>query len=101
MPSPVMTEVEKRLNEMMAPHENPDRSRYIQERFKDLCMRLQLEGIPLEVLAYSVAQHATACVASLKMARLIRPELADALAEDFVDTLHRAYPGATEVGSKQ
>lgn len=102
MPGPVETDVEKQLSVMMmAAHGDPAYAHRIQERIQQLIMRFQQENIPLDLLAYCVAQHATACVASMKMARLISPELADLLAQDFTDTVHRAFPGTTQLGNKQ
>lgn len=101
MPGPVETDVEKRLSALMAGYGDPGYSFRIQSRIKELVMRMQFENVPYEILAFSIAQHAAACVASMKMMGAIRPELADLLAQDFTDTVHRAFPGTTQLGNKQ
>jgi hypothetical protein len=101
MADPVTTDVEKRLNAMMERYGPPTRARALMARFKDMTMQLQFEGIPYELIAYSVAQHASGAVASMKMAGAIRPELADALGEDFAETMQRAHLGAKQLASKQ
>lgn len=101
MAEPVTTDVEKRLNAMMERYGDPDRARALMARLKDVTMQMQFEGIPYDLIAYSVAQHASSAVAAMKMAGAIRPELAHALGEDFTETLHRAHPGAPQLGNRQ
>lgn len=104
MEFPVETEVEKRLRALMAPHESVlelARARPLMHPFKTLVDGMYAAGHHPEVIAWVVAQHAAAAVAALKMTRFIRPEVADALAEDFVETLNRAHPGTTAIGSRQ
>lgn len=96
----VTTDVEKRLDVIMSQYGDPVVSRCIQQQFRELAMRLQWQGISYELIAYSIAQHASATVAAMKMKGVIHPELADALGEDFVETLQRAHPGARQLASK-
>jgi hypothetical protein len=101
MADPVTTDVEKRLNEMMAPYGNPARGKALMQRFRDLTMAMQFEGVPYDLIAWALAQHASSAVAAMKMAGAIRPELANALAQDFAETIQRADRGARELASKQ
>jgi len=85
---------EARLNALMKQYGNPDRTRLLTVRFTALVHRMEGEGHPPELVAFAVAQHAAALVAAMKMAGLMRPELADALAADFVDSIvNRAIVG--------
>lgn len=101
MAEPVTTDIENRLNAIMAAHGHPDRARELQADLQQTVYAMQTAGISLELIAYSIAQHASAAVAAMKMARLIDPVLADLLAQDFTDTVHRAFPGAAQLGNKQ
>jgi hypothetical protein len=86
---------------MMSRYGDPSRATALMERFKDLTMRMQFENVPYDLIAYALAQHAAGAVAAMKMAGAIRPELADTLAQDFAETMHRAHVGTRQLASKQ
>ncbi|HSV90942.1 MAG TPA: hypothetical protein VLH80_07565 [Nitrospiraceae bacterium] len=101
MEKPATTDCEKRLDKMMSRYGSYETAHALQKQLQELVIQMNLSGAAPELIAYSVAQHASACVAALKMAKIIDPHLADALAEDFFETIHRAFPGAPGLRSKQ
>lgn len=87
------TEVEKRLDELMAQYPNTEVTRFFTFKIKALCEAMA-DSVPLEHAAFIVVQHATGFVAALKMTGQLRPELAATLVEDFSETINkRAFPG--------
>ena len=90
------TEVENTLNALMERHDAFD---LVVGMMKELQAQvLTLRALAChhpEVLAYAFAQHAAAMVGAMKIAKQIRPELADALAKDFDESVRlRSRPGA-------
>lgn len=96
MPEPVLTEVEKRLESLMARYPNTSVSRHLQESLKDTVDSMLSGGIPIEVVAFAVAQHAAAFVGAMRMVGTCRPELADALAQDFLEFVTCPNRGNTQ-----
>lgn len=101
MPDTTETDVEKQLNALMSRYGDSRASRELQEDLRQSVNSMLVAGIPHELIAFSVAQHATGFVTAMKMVGTCRPELADLLAQDFTDTVHRAFPGTTQLGNKQ
>lgn len=99
MAMPIESDVEKKLNALMARHGSPNQISEMCEKIKSIALSPRMESFHPEVVAFAFAQHATAMVAAMKIAQIIRPELADALARDFYDTVQiRARPGAGKIG---
>jgi hypothetical protein len=94
------TTVENKLNEMMEPHNSYEQIVAMCEDLKNQAMCLRhLGSHHPEVIAFAFAQHAAAMVAAMKIAKQIRSELADALAQDFYETVKdRSVPGAGKLG---
>lgn len=88
------TAIEQRLDKMMAVYpDNPNAER-LTARIAAAVDRAVREGVPPELAGYLVAQHAVSYVSALKITSQARPELCDALAEDFLESIkHRAFPG--------
>lgn len=93
------TAVENELNALIEQHDSLD-------LIVGMMRELQAQVLTLralachhpEVLAYAFAQHAAAMISAMKIAKQIRPELADALAKDFDETVRlRSLPGATQI----
>lgn len=99
MPLPVETDIEKKLNALMARHGSHEHIVEMCNKIKSFALDPKMEAFHPEVVAYTFAQHATAMIAAMKIARLIRPELADLLARDFYETVQvRARPGVMQLG---
>lgn len=99
MPLPVETEIEKKLNALMKRHGSPQLVLEQCEKIKSIVLSPRIEAFHPELVAFTFAQHATAMIAAMKIARLIRPELADLLAQDFSETVQvRARPGVVQLG---
>jgi hypothetical protein len=103
MAEPETTEVEHTLNVLMEPHDSFD---LVLDMMKDLQNQVltlrSLGSVHPEVIAYVYAQHATAMISAMKIAKKIRPEFADALAKDFDETVRvRSIPGARQVEQRR
>jgi hypothetical protein len=82
------TDVERRLAALMERHmPAPPATGILGSRLLAAVAEATLAGVPPEMIAFCIAQHAAATVAAQKIARDIRPQLADALAEDFHETV--------------
>lgn len=81
------SETERRLEELMAMHE-PSESNTVADAIRTHASFL-LTSIHPEVVAFGIVAHASAMLAAMKMTGSVRPELADALADDFSDTIKR------------
>jgi hypothetical protein len=100
---PVETDIEHRLNALMARYGKVDHVPILADQLaKVIHAAVGAGGIPSEVVAYTVAQYASAYIAAQKVTGVMRSELADALADDFLETVkHRSIPGVFSLVSKQ
>lgn len=91
------TEIEKRIEALMTDHEAA-KTGGVARMLEDL-VRPLMTAVHPDVLAYGVIAHATGLLAAMKMGGVIRPELADLLADDLSDTVkRRAVPGIYQLG---
>ena len=93
------TGIENELNVLMEQHDSLDLVVGLMHELHNQVLALRsLACHHPEVLAYAFAQHAAAMVSAMKIGGKIRPELADALAKDFDETVRlRSHPGATQI----
>lgn len=96
MLEPVLTEVEKRIESLMARYPDALVTRRLEESLKNTVDSMLSGGIPIEVVAFAVAQHAAAFLSAMRMVGKCRPELADALAQDFLEFVTCPNRGNTQ-----
>lgn len=89
-----LTEAEKRL-QALTPDYRPHDPRcnalhHAIQRAASIAAGL---GLSYEHIGLALTQHVSAMIAAQKIVHIMRPELAEALAADFTDTVKRAVPG--------
>jgi len=78
-----LTATEKRLEGLLGCYQaDLPRTRELTAKLVQLTQEYE-KFLPCELVAFSIAQHASALIAAQKMATVMRPELANAIAEDF------------------
>lgn len=99
---PPETGLEKRITALMESHHaNADpMTAAIGNGLRRVVDSFRHVGVHEEVVAYTVLQHAAALLSADKIMRRVRPELAELLAQDVVETLNRAIPGQRQLASE-
>ena len=89
-----MSETEQRVHALIDHYELDGRWHRLLNDIKKAVNTAESSGLPVEMVGVCVATHAIALVAAQKITHAMRPELANALADDFRDTIHkRCIPG--------
>lgn len=89
-----LTEIEKRLETLMAHHSAADpRYRAFIDSLKRAVAIAEASGLAYEQVGAAISLHACALVSAQKISGAMRAELADVLAQDFLQTVRRAIPG--------
>lgn len=98
---PPETALEKRIVALMHQHDSAEpMTLAIGNGLRRIVDSFRLVGVHEEVVAYTVLQHAAALLSADKIMRRVRPELAELLAQDVVETLNRAIPGQPRLASE-
>lgn len=84
------TDVEKRIEALTAIHgpDAPTVSRQLADALKDLVLPVTMAVHP-EIVTQAVVAHAIGMIAAGKITGVVRPELADLLAEVLLDSVKR------------